>query len=856
MAECSLVSLRSPRKPLRSVSLTFTWGFWVADIVAMTNCGIRLVFSCVFVFAAWTIVYAQEASREVPPVDMITPVPAPEIRIGDNLIDEDFKIPDGVNIRNMGGKIEGNHDEGWLEFGGPVKVTTDTGIEVFANRARLDTNEKTLTFDGDVSIYQNNTLQRGALAVYHYERKFLDSSGLRVSVDPIILEAGKFTVEDVNGQMTFTGTDARVTTHDDENPNFWIRSSQTKVFPGDRITFRNLRLEAGGVPVFWLPYFSQPLDSELGYHFVPGARSNWGPYLLNTYGVMLGGERDPVTGINHDAWLLSRWKFDIRARRGFGLGADFVDTRVLAETPEITGLSLYYLNDLAPDVTRSGRPAQSNVNEDRYRVEWKHRHSITTLGEATWWADANLTLLSDDRFLDDFEPERFRSDPAPDNMIGVFRRDEHSLLSIFARLRLNDFYRADTRSPEIAFDQSRRPVFGLPVLHEGTTSWAYLGEKAGDPTRSAILDPLLAMAPGDPAARALLQQLGGFERVVAERISALPLGDPERNALSAQLLDFGFARFHTYHELSMPFKVADVVNLTPQVGLGYTRYDSVDSPLVDFDRVHMHVGTEASIKFSRRYDDVVDPAWGLDGILHVFQPYTQWSYLATDSTDSTFLGIDRLTPSTRPLPLDPLRFTAVDGLIDWHTVRLGGRNRLLTRRDGQSHEWLYLDSFVDVFIDDPERNRDISNLNNAMRWDPLPWLGVDATAQFPIATSGSGFNEYSTRLRIMPTPDLEIGLGYRLLDGHPILTDSNRIDLTLYKRITENWGIGSRHVLESDDGTLEVQQYTVHRNLGNWVIGAGFTHRDNRVNNEYGVVFSITLKDFPSISLPFRIDAE
>lgn len=826
----------------------------------MTTCGFRLLFSGFVASAAFPVVLGEEPAapdpRQAPPVDMITPVPAPEIGIGDDLDPTEFEMPEGVNIRNLGGRIEGNPGEGWLQFGGPVKITTDTGLEVFANRARLDTNAKTVTLDGDVSIYQGNTLQRGDRAVYHYERKFLDTSGLRVSVDPILLESGKFTVENLNGRMVFTGTDAGVTTHDVENPNFWVRSSETKVYPGDRVTFRNLQLEAGGVPVFWLPYLSQPLDSELGYHVIPGARSNWGPYILNTYGIMLGGERDPVTGENQDAWLLSRWKFDLRARRGVGVGVDFVDTRVIEEYPEITGLGLYYLYDLSPDVTRSGRPAQTNVDENRFRVEMKHRHIFGTTGDANWWADANLTLLSDDRFLDDFEPERFRHDPAPDNTLGVFRRDDHSLLSIFTRLRLNDFYRSDTRLPEIALDQSRRPLFGLPVLHEGTTSWAYLDEKAGNPTRRMILDPLLAMAPGDPGAPALLRQLGGFERVVAERISALPLGDPRRNALEAQLLDFGFARFHTYHEFSMPFNVADVVSVTPQAGLGYTRYDSVDSPLANFDRLHMHLGAEASMKFTRRYDGFVDPAWGLDGINHIFQPYVSWSYLSTDSADSTFLGIDRLTPTTRPRPLAPLRFTAIDGLADWQTVRLGGRNRLLTRRDGQSHEWFYFDSFVDVFIEDPEGDRDVSNLNNTLRWNPLPWLGVDATAQFPIVSGGSGFNEYYTRIQIMPTPDLEIGLGYRLLDGHPILTDSNHIDLSLYKRINENWGVGSRHIVEMDDGTLEVQQYTVHRNFGNWLVGVGFTHRDNRVKDEYGVVFSITLKDFPSISLPFRIDAE
>ena len=98
--------------------------------------------------------------------------------------------------------------------------------------------------------------------------------------------------------------------------------------------------------------------------------------------------------------------------------------------------------------------------------------------------------------------------------------------------------------------------------------------------------------------------------------------------------------------------------------------------------------------------------------------------------------------------------------------------------------------------------------------------------------------------------------GYRYLDGHPVLLDSDRFDVQTYFRLNDDWGVGSRHVLELDDSTLELEQYTLHRDLGNWVAGLGFTHRDNRLEDEYGVIFSLTLKDFPSVSLPFQIDAE
>lgn len=59
-----------------------------------------------------------------------------------------------------------------------------------------------------------------------------------------------------------------------------------------------------------------------------------------------------------------------------------------------------------------------------------------------------------------------------------------------------------------------------------------------------------------------------------------------------------------------------------------------------------------------------------------------------------------------------------------------------------------------------------------------------------------------------------------------------------------------------DDGTLEQQQYTLHRDFENWVAGVGVTARDNRLEKEFGIVFSLTLKNFPTASLPFRIDAQ
>lgn len=785
-------------------------------------------------------------------VDLISPVPPPKIGFG-NPLQTQSALPRDVNIRNEGGTIEGNPN-GTMRFSGPIKVTGDNGMEIFADNAVIDTQAKTVTLQGNVSVFHGNTLQRGERAVYFYDRKFLDTSGLRASADPLLLEAGRFVVKQAGDRSVFVGHNAAVTTDDVQDPSYWVRAKKTTVYPGERVVFHDLKLYAGDTPVLWLPYFSQPLGAELGYQPRPGARSNWGAFLLNRYGIMLGGETNPETGEKENQWLLSRWHADIRTRRGLGLGLDLLDTRS-EHSEEISGLSLYYLNDLDPQARRSGIP-RGFVNEDRYRADLKYRIIPDLPGEGDWRLDLNLTKLSDEHFLEDFDTDTYRVNPQPDNTIGLFRRDDASLFSFYTRLRVNDFHRSDTRLPEIAFDQARAPIFNSPFLHEGTTSFGIIGEKAGDFASRSLVTPLFGMTAADPNAQRLINQLGGYERGLAAQMIALPLGDPRREALRKQLASPSYTRFHTYQEISTQHTLGGFLSVAPQAGIGYTSYNDVAGPADSLDRVHLHAGMEASLKFSKDYGDFSDRALGLDGLLHVFQPYSAWTYVSTNDFSPYDPGVDRLTPTTRPRPLDPVRFSAIDEMRSWNVVRMGARNRLLTHRDGQSHEWLLLDSYLDGFIDDPEGSRDFSNLYNDVTWKPLPWLGIGLETQLPIVSNGSGFREYATRVHFTPNQTWRFSVAQRRLDGHPILLDSNRFDFDTYVRLAENWGLASRHIFEADDGTLEYQQYSLHRDFGSWVVGMGISTRDNRLENEYGIVFSLTLKDFPDVSLPLELQTE
>ena len=99
-------------------------------------------------------------------------------------------------------------------------------------------------------------------------------------------------------------------------------------------------------------------------------------------------------------------------------------------------------------------------------------------------------------------------------------------------------------------------------------------------------------------------------------------------------------------------------------------------------------------------------------------------------------------------------------------------NRLYTKRNGNAYSWLTMNTWFDSFIDDPEFDRDYSNLYNDIYWTPLPWLRLANESQFPAFGGDESFTEVNTRLTWMPMHSLELTLGHRWLADHPFFEDS------------------------------------------------------------------------------------
>ncbi len=732
------------------------------------------------------------------------------------------------------------YEGGVATANGNVHIRYD-GTEIFAGKAEYHSDSGDIFTEGGVSIYREGNSYKGEAAIYNVNTHKITANHLKSGSSPFFYVSSSMDT-DMAAMDRISMNDGEFTTHDSVDPNYKIKAKSIEIKdPTDpvkgKVIFKNATIYAGDTPVLWLPYLAQTLDQDLGYHFIPGYRSNWGGYLLNRYGVLIGDH------------TLATYRLDFRSDRGVAGGVDLLSMRH-AENPNIGNFKFYLAEDSDPQKTHNGRERVEPVDSTRYRVNLQHRIFVPGPDESTLYVDIDFNKISDAFFYEDFFEEEYRINPEPDNIINLTKVFPVGTLSILARADVNDFYRTDTRLPEISLDMNTHPLFNTGIYHTSQTSFGIYKEKLGsiergrfqrdaDRLETQLMDPTLAI-----------------------------LDDPEFNVDDSQTAydelrsmldtDRGFSRYDSFHELSMPKTLFGWLNVNPKVGFRTTAYDNIESSddsLNDQNRYAAYVGLDTSFKLSRDYPNIVMPKLGVDGFRHVVQPYLSYSYVnVNEDLDPRIRKIDRYAPTTRLRPIDMNQVIAVDEVRNWNVIRPGVFNRLHTKRDGEAYTWLEVNNYFEVYPDDLEFNRDFSNFFTDVRWRPLPWLAFDLESQFPVFGDDElSFTEVNTGLTFMPTDKLEFRLGDRLLQDHPFLEDSNLIEFSSYVKLTDRLAFGTQHRFEADDSTVESQQYMLYRDLNSWTMGLGAFVRDNRTNDDdFGVAFSLTLKDFPQFSLPIE----
>ena len=580
-------------------------------------------------------------------------------------------VPASAQLDYSAGELEIEADD--VDYNSTSKLIEARGrvhikngpTDIYAQEADYDMEAGVFHCRNQVSIYKDGVTYKGEAMIYNTNTGEITAQDLRTGMTPMMIEADEINLEaDANEAIEMLhGT---MTTHDSSDPNYRMKAKKITVYPNEKIVFRNLSVYAGDRRVFWLPYLSQPLDAELGYHWLPGFRSNWGAFLLNRYGFMI------------DDHTLATIRLDLRAKRGVGAGIDFKSMRH-ADNENFGTFSLYGVSDNAPAEARNGRirDEDNTPSKTRYRVNLQHRVYLPGPEESTLWVDFDINKISDAFLYEDFFENEARIDPRPDNIINVQKTFDRGTISLLGRFRLNDFHTVDERLPELAIDFTKAPIFNTSLFYAGETSAGVYNSRLGTEEREQIqkrIDQLtMPVDPLDPDADPPDPNSQLAKDLLLTELERQDLLDD----LNSRLDNRGFTRFDTFHEVSMPKQLFGWLSVVPKVGFRATSYSDIEGDVGSDTRTLAYGGIDASFKLSKNYDSVSMPKLGVEqGLRHIAQPYVNYMNVSGDELNPDIGKIDRLVPSTRLRPIDPTQYTAIDSLGSSNVARYGIHNRL------------------------------------------------------------------------------------------------------------------------------------------------------------------------------------
>ena len=397
---------------------------------------------------------------------------------------------------------------------------------------------------------------------------------------------------------------------------------------GEReVVARNVWLNLFGVPVMWLPWWMYPLDTDYGWRVMPGYLGRWGAFLLTKYVYPIAGDFEE----GHFG-LCGNTRADLRYKNGFALGQSL--TWQLGDYGR-GKFKVYYAWDENSD--RYDRRMfnsryryenwGSTVDDQRYGLSLRHSWEIT---------ERDLLRLQGFYYSDSYYAVDFMRDSmlSSRNAIGasanevVWEHVENPLgFGLSASGPLNDFYGGVARLPEFYFDIAPQPVFGLPVNYESQS------------------------------------RVGWLNRNYA--LCGTPRTNPAFRYNPGQWADYQSFRFDTYHRLTCPFKVADVLSVVPRFGVRGTCWS--DAGRENLDGYGRAGGTgdevwraifEGGVTFAARgsadyedfnhlvepYLDAVAQEADYHGLKRGMRPYV------FDSLDASMDYLDQFAGRSRNLP--------------------------------------------------------------------------------------------------------------------------------------------------------------------------------------------------------------
>lgn len=716
---------------------------------------------------------------------------------------------------------------------------------IFADHVIYNRATRVVFATGNVRIFSARHVYRGDAITYNLDTKAITSQVFSGMEYPKFLTGKQVTTPEFNHYRL---SNATFTTSNRQNPSFHLEASTIEYRPNDEVVLKNVVLFIGDVPVFYVPVFVQSLtDSRPAYQFEIGDSGQFGAFIDNKYNWVA------------DDHLRGTVEFDVREKRGYAGGVD------VQYFPSLTSdilLKTYYAQDTLysqSDPTVPNSPAHGNHNDsnvydgvpsdNRYRIAYQQHlqfgPDFSSIADLNKWSDPWVTR--------DFFPGEYQQENQPPNFVSLNEYNPNFTVSLLASPQVNPFFETVERLPEFMVESKQQKIFDSPIEYTSQSSVVNFERKYAD-----------------------LQ----YFRDPADYIyNSFPNGSPQATAYSyyhpnatygyntAQQNNYSAYRYDTYHEFSYPHQYFNFLSLTPRIGGRFTYYSDDNQTIGDTAnnnglsndtitnskaRLAGDVGLEGDFKISRTWLNASDPNLGIDGIRHVIEPFFDSEFAPSPTvTPNNIRGFDDRLYSTQLQPLDWTEYNSIDSIDREAVLRFGLWNKIQTKRDGLNYDLVTVQTYADADFDHnfsaATPNSTLSNLFNDIKFNPTPQLQFQSFSALDV--SGNGYNEIDNSATWSPDPSLKLTAGDAYINHSPIFGDSNQATIDLFYRINEHWQFEGQEQFEAATGRLQLQQYTIYRDLDAWQLALTYSDSEYNGQGNQTIFFSLTLKAFPQYQL-------
>lgn len=682
---------------------------------------------------------------------------------------------------------------------GGKKMIASGGVTVIRGNEKLTAN--TITFDkvaetavatGNVVFTKATMVWRGETFAYNLADGSWSTGGFNALYDPFRMSATAATR--TNDYFLLNRAVITTCSNAPGHEHYTMTCKRVRVYPNDHFVARHMVLRFGGIPVFYVPYWYSSLnDRSVGLSAQAGYRGRMGAYLLTSTKYWMNPN---LRGITH---------LDYRTERGPAVGQEigWVNDDETAKG-RVYG---YYTDDQGVEKDYNSGRRGAVIDSQRYRVTVDHAQ---TFGIKDYFL-SDFTYLSDKYVLEDFFEREYRNSFQPQNYATFVHREESATLSLTAYKRLNDFYEAVDRLPEVALDVQRSQIGDSPFYYESLNSVAYLQK----------------LYPDDSGAE-----------------------------------DYSAGRADTSHELYYPTRHFGFLNVTPRTGYRATYYTET----VDYSTVTQLVATATTNSSggitrgtSTNVSEVAN-AMGSDlrslfnigletsfrafkvlnndenmfgtGLRHVVEPYTDYTLVPE--------------PNLRPAQIH--QFDEIDALDRRNDLRFGLRNRLQTKRQQAVSDIVDLDVYTTYSFEDEDQDEPFTDVGLRAEFNLAKWCQIYMDGTYD--PYGSQVETFNTQAR------------FKLEDWRANVEQRFRVDESSLMSVdlawlpNKRWEFGVYDRFEFEESRLEEQGVSVTRKYDCMSVALGGSYlpsytRDDGSEREadYRVMFEIAFTAFPNLKL-------